>query len=102
MMNRKKAILCIGLLTLALSISLYTITTSNVVAKDYQATLSYGEYYHVAYKRTLDNTSSIEWSFTGTSTSVGIEVWVFNDVNFTIFQGDTTSDDGYQLSDGSY
>ena len=101
-MNRKKAILCIGLLTLAFYISLYAITVSMVEAKDYQTTLNYGEYYHVFTKRNMDNTTSIYWSFEGSNILVGIEVWIFDENNFTLFQSDTSSASGFQQSDGSH
>ncbi|TET30919.1 MAG: hypothetical protein E3J70_03490, partial [Candidatus Heimdallarchaeota archaeon] len=100
-MNRRKAILCIGLLTLAFSISLYAVTTSKVEAKNYQTTLNYGEYYHIASRRNMSDTGSIFWSFTGTNNSTGIEVWIFDEGNFTEFQNNTIAF-GYLESDGSH
>ncbi|MCE7744322.1 MAG: hypothetical protein GPJ52_04215 [Candidatus Heimdallarchaeota archaeon] len=101
-MTRKKAVLCLGLLTLTFFISLFTVTNSKVEAKSYQTTLSYGEHYQISSIRNMDNSSSIEWSFTGTSNSTGIEVWIFDENNYTLFQTSNITTSGFQQSDGTH
>lgn len=100
-MTRKKAVLCLGLLTLVFYISLFANTASKVEARNYQTTLSYGEYYHISSTRSMDNTSSIFWSFTGSNNATGINVMICDEENFTLFQASPSSAYGYQVSDGS-
>jgi len=99
-MTRKKTVLCMGLLTLVFYISLFAVTNSKVESKSYQTTLNYGDYYHITSRRNLTDTGSIEWSFTGSSNSTGIEVWIYDDYNFTEFQNGSLAL-GYLESDGS-
>lgn len=100
-MTRKKAVLCIGLLTLVFYISLFAVTNSKVESKNYQTTLNYGDYYHITSRRNLTDTGSIEWSFTGSNNSTGIEVRIFDEYNFTEFQNGSIAF-GYLESDGTH
>ena len=63
----------------------------------YQFTVNYGEYCY------LYNTceTSIDWSFSGSNTFIGLEAWIFNEENFKKFQNDE-SPTGWKVSSGSY
>ena len=100
-MNRKKAILCLGILILAFSISMYTISTNKAEAKNYSTTLSYNEYYTVTSRFNLTENRIIEWSFTGSNNLTGIEVWILDEGNLTFYE-DFGIALGYQESDGTH
>ncbi|MBK5115214.1 MAG: zinc ribbon domain-containing protein [Candidatus Heimdallarchaeota archaeon] len=85
-------LLCILTLTIGLTV---------IHGKEYSRTLSYGEYFYVS-KDNMGEAASIQWSFAGSNSLVGIQVWVLDAVNFAIFQVNPLSASGYQLSDGSY
>lgn len=97
--NRKRIL---GLLVLfSFTIPFFT-NIGLAQAKSYQVILSYGEYFYASSGRSIDETGSIDWSFSGSNAIIGIEVWVLDETNFALFQADSPSAVGYEQSDGSY
>jgi len=64
-------------------------------------TLYYGDYYYIYWTANHGPPSYISWSFSSRNTYVGIEVWVFEDANFALFDNGHSAE-GYQLSNGGY
>jgi len=70
--------------------------------KDFNTNLAFGDYFSVYSGRTMDETGSIEWAFTGSNTAVGITVIIMDEENYLKFENDDISAVGYIVSDGSY
>jgi len=97
--NRKRMI---GLLVLFSLTVLFFTNLGLAQGKSYQVTLSFSEYFSVSSGRTMDETGSIDWSFSGSNIVVGINVWILDETNFALFEADNPSAVGYEQSDGSY
>jgi len=95
--RRLLAVIVISVLIAVTSFSLV-----KVAAKDYSATLEYGEYFYATKGKIIGIEGFVDWSFTGSNAYVGIEVWVMDETNFLLFHADNPAAVGYQESDGSY
>jgi len=92
----------LGLIAVFVIVAITVVGLSSAQGKDYSANLELLEYFSVGPSRTMDETGTIEWAFTGSNTAVGITVIIMDEENYLLFVADDPAALGYIVSDGSY
>ncbi|NHJ48491.1 MAG: hypothetical protein FK733_11965 [Asgard group archaeon] len=86
-MTKKKTIISICILVLTFTVSLYSVLLYETQAASYQTTLDYGDDYHISSNKKYGDRSTLDWSFEGSDNTTGINVFVLDENNYTLYMG---------------
>ena len=92
----------LAIIVISCLIAITSLSFNKVAGKDYSATLGFGEYFYTSSDKLIGTEGFVDWSFIGSNSFLGIEVYIMDEFNFELFQAEWFFTEGYTVSDGSY
>lgn len=92
----------LAIIVISCLIAISSLGFNKVAGSSYSATLDYGEYFYTSSNKLIGIEGFVDWSFIGSNSFVGIDVWIMRDFEFSAFHTFDLSFEGYLVSDGSY
>lgn len=98
LVNRK----LLAAIVISCLIAITSLSFNKVAGRNYSATLGFGEYFYTSSDKLIGTEGFVDWSFSGSNSFVGIDVYIMDEFNFELFQVEWFFTKGYTVSDGSY